>query len=229
VRFNRVLTIALIPAIVLCSCKSRKSKYIDQGEIHYNINYVGKFAFPTEVLPKNLVISFKKDKVLFEMLGFGNSGIINLANHEKKIYDTYYNFFGVTKVYYEGQEGELFPGFESMKGLTLKKTSKTAVICGYNCKNAEVRFAGDSGKVCEIWYTDEIKVKDPNASTPFSNIPGVLMNFFLIMDSSEFHFTAETVYNKELPDEIFNRREHYKKVSKNDIRGFMHKMLEYKP
>lgn len=224
-----MLAIALIPAIAFCSCKSRRTKYIDQGEIHYNIDYVGKFAFPTEVLPKNLVISFKKDKVLFEMLGFGNSGIVNLANHEQKIFDTYYNFFGVTRVYYEGSEGELFPGFESMKGMKLKKTSKTAVICGYNCKNAEVRFDSDTSKVYEIWYTEEIKVRDPNASTPFSNIPGVLMSFFLIMDSSEFHFMAETVYNKELPDEKFNRRDHYKKVSKTDMRGFMNTMLDYKP
>ena len=96
--------------------------------------------------------------------------------------------------------GELYPGFEAMEGLILKKTSRTSVICGYNCLNAEVTFPSDRKKVYNIWYTNEIKVKNPNASTPFSQIDGVLMSFFFLIGSSELHFNAETVYNKEIPD-----------------------------
>lgn len=206
------------------SCKEKGGKFIDQGEIHYNIDYIGTFGVPKEALPQNLIFSFKKDKILFEMTGIGNSGIMNLTNPEKGIYDTYFSFF-VKKYYYAAEPGELYPGFEAMDGLILKKTSKTTVICGYNCMNAEVTFPSDRKKVRDIWYTNEIKVKNPNASNPFSELDGVLLNFFFLMGSTELHFNAETVYNKEIPDETFDRRDKFIRVTKESIREFINRMI----
>ena len=74
-------------ALVGSSCRENGGKFIEEGEIHYNIDYVGSFgSIPKEALPRNLVVSFKKDKILFEMTGIGNSGIINLMNPEKEIF-----------------------------------------------------------------------------------------------------------------------------------------------
>ncbi len=112
-----------------------------------------------------------------------------------------------------------------MKGMTLKLTSKTNVICGFNCKNAEVTFPEDRSRVFDIWYTDEMNVKNPNASTPFSQIDGVLMSFFFIFGTAELHFDAETVYKKDIPDEMFERREKYIRVSKEQIDKFINKMI----
>ncbi|MGE5419063.1 MAG: hypothetical protein ACM3UT_02710 [Chloroflexota bacterium] len=225
-RFTYLLYIAATIAITLSSCKSKGDKYIDQGEIHFNIDYKGTFAYPTEVLPHDLIVSFKNNKILFEMTGLGSSGIINLSNPQTGIFDTYYNFMGVQKYYYAGKPGEIFPGFEAMNSINIKKTSRTQQICGYDCKNAEVTFANDRNKIYNIWYTDQIQVENPNASTPFSQINGVLLSFFFIMGSSELHFMAQTVYNKELPDEIFERKPHYVRVSKTDIVELMDDMME---
>lgn len=177
-----------------------------------------------EVLPKNLIVSFKNDKVLFEMISpFGNSGILNLANPEKKIYDTYFSLFTI-KYYYPSEPGEVFPGFESMNGMELTKTSKTSVICGFNCKNAEVTFPDDRKKVFDIWYTNEIDLKNSNASTPFKEIDGVLLSFFFVLGQVELHFDAETVYKKDIPDVAFERREKFKRVSKEDLNKLIIKM-----
>lgn len=224
-RFSYLLIIALIA--LGYSCKEQGGKYIDEGEIHYNITYKGNFIIPTEALPQNLIVSFKKDKILFEMIGLGNSGIVNLANPDKGIYDTYYNFLGLQKYYYEAEPGEIFPGFASMKDMKIDKTSKTAVICGYNCKNATVTFGNNEGQPHEIWYTDEIKVDEPNASTPFSEIHGVLMSFFFIMGTAEINFNAETVYKKDVPDDVFDRRPKYVRVSKSDIEEVMTDLYEH--
>lgn len=218
--------IVMILTITISSCKSKGDKYIDEGEIHYNIEYKGRFAYPAEALPKNLIVSFKENKVLFEMTGFGKSGIINLSNPELGLFDTYYNFLGVQKYYYAGKPGEIFPGFEAMKTMELKKTSRTQMICGYDCKNAEITFENDRTKKYNIWYTDEINIDKPNASTPFNDIDGVLMSFFFIMGTSELHFSAENVFHKQLPDHIFERREKFIRVSKSDIVDLMDEMLE---
>ena len=102
------------------SCKEKGGKDISQGEIHYNIDYIGNFGpMPKEVLPKNLVVSFKNNKILFEMISsFGNSGILNLSNPEKGIFDTYFSLFTL-KYFYAVQPGEQFPGFEAMKDMVI--------------------------------------------------------------------------------------------------------------
>jgi hypothetical protein len=208
------------------SCKEKGGKYLNQGEIHYNIDYIGSFGpMPKEVMPKNLVVAFKHDKILFEMISsFGNSGILNLANPEKGILDTYFSLFTL-KYFYAVQPGEQFPGFEAMEGIEIRKTTKTAVICGFNCKNAVVTLPAKKDKVYEIWYTNEINVKNPNTATPFSDVDGVLMSFFFLLGESELHFNAETVYKKEIPDETFERREKFTRVSRNEIDKFINKMI----
>lgn len=208
------------------SCKEKGGKYISQGEIHYNIDYIGNFGpMPKEVLPKNLVVSFKNNKTLFEMISsFGNSGILNLSNPEKGIFDTYFSLFSL-KYFYAVQPGEQFPGFEAMKDMSIKKTNKTSIICGFNCKNAEATIPSQGDKVYQIWYTTEIDVKDPNTATPFDQIDGVLMNFFFFLGPAELHFDAETVYKKEIPNEIFERREKFMRVSRAEIDKFINKMI----
>ncbi len=208
------------------SCKEKGGKNISQGEIHYNIDYIGSFGpMPKEVLPKNLVVSFKDNKIIFEMISsFGNSGILNLSNPEKGIVDTYFSLFTL-KYYYAVQPGEQFPGFEAMKDIVIKKTSKTSVICGFNCKNAEVTIPSLGNKVYQIWYTNEINIKNPNTATPFSQIDGVLMSFFFFLGPAELHFDAETVYKKDIPDEIFERRDKFMRVSRAEIDKFINKMI----
>jgi hypothetical protein len=218
VRFRNVLLFAGLILLISYSCRERGGKYISQGEINYSIEYSGSTgSFARDLMPKNLVVSFKNDKILFEILApIGNSGIINLVNPEKKYYDTYISLFG-TKCFYAGRPGELHPGFESMAGMELQKTNKTTVICGYNCNNAQVTFPSDRSKKYDIWYTDEIKVKNSNMATPFSEIDGVLMNFFFIMGKSELRFEAESVYKKEIPDKTFERRPKFRLVSREDM------------
>jgi hypothetical protein len=220
------LFIAVIFVMTGISCKEKGGKYISQGEIHYNIDYIGNFGpMPKEVLPKNLVVSFKNNKTLFEMISsFGNSGILNLSNPEKGIFDTYFSLFSL-KYFYAVQPGEQFPGFEAMKDMSIKKTNKTSIICGFNCKNAEATIPSQGDKVYQIWYTTEIDVKDPNTATPFDQIDGVLMNFFFFLGPAELHFDAETVYKKEIPNEIFERREKFMRVSRAEIDKFINKMI----
>jgi hypothetical protein len=226
VRFSYVLIIAVIFAMTCYSCLQKGGKYIHEGEIHYNIDYSGAIgSMPKEILPKSLVVSFKDDKILFEMISpIGNSGILNLSNPKKGIFDTYFSLFTI-KYYYAAEQGEMYPGFEAMEGIEIHKTLKNSVVCGFRCKNAEVTFPADRKKIFDIWYTDEIKVKNPNICSPFSEIDGVLLSFFFLIGNSELRFNAETVYRKEIPDQIFERREKFVRVSKEDIIKFINKML----
>lgn len=226
VKFRSGLIFAIIVALTGFSCKNKGDKNISQGEIHYAIEYIGNVGMmPKELMPRTLIVSFKDNKILFDISApFGNSGILSLSNPEKGIYDTYISLLTL-RYYYAAQAGESPPGFDAMKGMIIRKTSKTAVICGFNCKNAEVTLTGDENKAFQIWYTSEIDVKNPNAATPYREIDGVLMSFVFVMGTAEMHFSAESVYKKELPDKLFERREKFMRVSRDDIDKFMNKMI----
>jgi hypothetical protein len=225
VRFNSGVIIAILIAITVYSCKERGGKQIDQGEIHYTIEYSGNLGSFRELMPKNLIVSFKDNKIHFDISApIGNSGIFNLSNSEAGIFDTYISFLGY-KYYYAANPDESPPGFEAMKGMNIRKTSKTKEICGFNCKGAEVTFPSNPDTAYEIWYTTEIDIKNPNIANPFSEIDGVLMDFFFFMGDTKMFFSAETVYKKEIPDKTFERKEKYQRVSKEDISDFMDKLI----
>lgn len=225
-RSGKALLFTFISFLAFSSCNKFGGKDLDQGEIHYDVSYQGRVThMPKELMPKNLIVSFKDDKIVYELISpFGNSGIINLANPSEDIYDTYLSLFTL-KYFYPAKPGEIYPGFEAMNGIKIRKTLKTSVICGFNCKHAEVTFPSDRSKVYNIWYTEDIPVSKPNVSTPFYEIDGVLMNFFFFIGTSEFHFEAQNVYKKEIPDKTFERKEKFKKVSKRDINKFINKMV----
>ena len=215
--FRLSLTAALV-LVISSSCRERGGKYINQGEIHFSIEYIKSAGtMSAELKPRNLVVSFKDNKILFEILSpIGNQGIINIDNPKSKIYDTYVSMLGV-RYYYPGSEGETDPGFSSMDGMEITKTDKTTMICGYNCKNAEVTFPSNRDKKYSVWYTDEIKVSNSNANNPYNSIEGVLLSFYYILGNTEMKFEAETVYKKEIPDKIFERRPKFRPVSKKDM------------
>ena len=225
-KVRKSLFIAAIIALTGYSCNHKGGKNIDQGEIHYSISYSGKVGFmPKEILPKNMIVAFKEDKILYNISApFGNSGILNVSNPQTGIFNTYINLLGF-KYYYTASPGENYPGFDAMKGIEIHKTPGISVICGFTCKSADITFPNDRKKVFKVWYTDEIDVKNPNAATPFNEIHGVLMKFFFVMNEAELHFEAETVYKKEIPDKIFDQKEKYLKISRQDIDDIINKFV----
>ena len=223
-----ILITIFVIAFIGFSCKSRAGKHINEGEIHYNIEYGDNLSgVPREILPKNLVAHFKENKILFEILSvFGNLGITFLSNPKDEIYDTYFNFFTI-KYYYEASKFELFPGFDAMEGIEIKKTNRTMVISEFNCKHAEVTLPFDRNKIIDIWYTDEIDIKDPNNATPFEEIDGVLLDFFFYIGETKIHFKVENVYSKTINDKVFARRSNYQKATKEEINSLIYKTVSF--
>lgn len=226
--FNFKLVLFSILVIILfnLSCKKKAGKGINQGEIYYSLNYSEYSGpIPEAFMPKNLVVSFKKDKILFEILSpIGDSGIRILSNPETGIFETYFSMPSF-KYYSTIKPGDSIPGFEEMNRMVIHKTSKTSIICGYNCNNAEVTFPDDKNKVYNIWFTNEIKIKSPNAATPFSEIDGVLLIFFFRVGKSEMHFNAESVFEKELSNKTFERQPNFKRITKEDFRKIIKNMV----
>jgi hypothetical protein len=228
VRFTQFLILVSLITVTTYSCRNNSGKNISQGEIHYSIEYAGDLGtLPMSLKPRSLVVSFKENKILFDIAApIGNAGISNLSNPKIQAYETYLTLFG-SQYLYSCKQGEIPPGFGSMDGMEIIKTPEISVICGFNCKKAEVTFSRDRSKKYYIWYTDEIKVKDPNFVTPFKDVDGVLMSFFYFLGKTELYFVAENVYKKDIPDETFERKEKFLPVSKEQMNSYILKMISF--
>jgi len=209
------------------SCRERGFKNMDEGQIFYNIKYVKNTStMPEELLPKELVITFKDDKIISELKGpFGGSGLSTLTNPDENVYDTYFNLISL-KYCFEGTSEKVQPGFSSMKGILFIETGEEREILGFNCTKLGVKVPS-SDSLRFIWYTDEIKVSQPNRLTPYRAIDGVLLNFFYIMGDTEINFAADEVFVREIPDKTFEKKKNYKKVSSGFLDSLIVKMIAY--
>jgi GLPGLI family protein len=108
-------------------------------------------------------------------------------------------------------------GYENMKDLVVVESSETKEICGLKCKKAVGTSAAFNNKPFDIYYTDEIKIADPNMNSPFQDIKGVLLQFTADMNNISMSLIAEKVSEIEIEDEIFDKPEGYTSVSKDEM------------
>ena len=226
-RFSSILIHISLFVLLCFSCNNDVRKNLQQGEIHLKIEYDANKGFHKEIMPNNMTISFKNNKVLFDMTStIGNSGIIYLSNPNKEIHDMYCRLLSL-KYSYQAPPNEILPGFELMSDPIFDEKDDTKKICGYTCNCVEVTFSNNGKKKYKIWYTKDINIKDPNKATPYEPIDGVLMDFVFLFENVEMHFTAENVYDMKIDDDIFERRTDFIKTDKSNIIEFIYKMLSF--
>jgi hypothetical protein len=200
---------------------------MDQGEIYYSIKYIkNPSSFSEEVLPRDMVIAFRDNKVYTDFTSpIGNTGISTVMNPDKHIYDTYVNLLAF-KFCFRGTPESPITGFSSMQDIKYRETGREKEICGFKCKELEATFHGISSPR-SIWYTTEIGVKSPNILNPFYEVDGVLMDFFYLIGDAELRFEAQEVYAKEVPEKFFERKKNYKAVSEGYLDTLIRKLITF--
>ena len=83
-RLRAGLIVAATVALTGFSCSERGGKNINEGEINYTIQYFGSMGSFKDLMPKTLIVSFKDNKILFDISApIGNSGIMNLSKSRR--------------------------------------------------------------------------------------------------------------------------------------------------
>lgn len=217
----------IIVVVVFVTCRRSGHRNMDQGEIYYSIKYIrNPSSFSEEVLPRDMVIAFKDNKVYTQFTTVvGNTGVSTVMNPRKNIYDTYVNLMAF-KFCYRGTPENPLTGFSSMQNIRYRETGREKDICGFRCHEVEALFPGMTTPR-SVWYTKEIDVKNPNILNPFHQIDGVLMDFFFIIGDAELRFEAQEVYAREVPEKYFERKKNYKSVSEGYLDTLIRKMITF--
>ena len=66
----------------------------------------------------------------------------------------------------------------------------------------------------KVYTTNEIQIKNPNSSTPYSSIDEVLLQFYTKLSVLEMYLVAESFKEETISSSIFSIPEGYTEVSR---------------
>lgn len=224
-RYIRLILISALIFTGLEGCDHSGLKNLNEGEIHYSIRYTGNHGSVSEaMLPNNMVVKFKNSRVMMEiMTPIGNNGIINIIDYENNTLETYIRLFGM-KYVYRSVAGEIPPGIDPMSNMIIEKTSRTREFFGLECNHATATIP-ETGFTYDLWYTTEIELHNPNISTPFNTIDGVLIMFFYRMGDMIVEFEAQGVYRRSIPEKEFTPGSKYRNLDRPTMHSIISKMM----
>jgi len=191
---------------------------IAEGVMKYNITYlVDENENPiVSLMPSNINMSFKENSVILEVEGW--MGVFKssfIKNGEKSEAITLLKMMN-KKYCYRSPANQGFLGFSAYNNIEVIFDEEVKEILDFNCKHAKVKLH-DCNVKFDIYYTEEIKIENPNDYTPFHMVPGVLMEFQIEINGIPMHLIASEIIEKEIPDKAFEVPADYENVPREQL------------
>jgi GLPGLI family protein len=215
-----LLSIILMVSIFnLFSC-SESSKYkISEGQIDYDIEFLdNKDENPIILsLPREMTTIFKNNSTYTLIEGFLSTfKLVYITNNSTQKNCTLFQMMD-KKFYHQSEANQLAFGYQNMENVKIIHTNIEKEISGFKCKKAIAHFVSGEHEDIEVYYTREIKVKEPNRNNPFHEIDGVLMEFTVNLLGINMKIRAKNVTKKKINSEIFEIPEGFKSVNPKEL------------
>lgn len=231
---NRII-IATILAVTIAASTSCKSfsdfGKISEGRIVYSIEYPKdqEQSSLVTLLPETMELKFKDDNTVININGFfAIFSLIYISDHNTH---TNYSLLRVMnqKKMYKADTMELPFGYERMQEINIEHTSDTLTICGYKCQKALAHCPDASTKPFELYYTNEIGIKNPNTNNPFRMVDGVLLGFQVRLSNISMNMRAIEIHEEKIDDSVFNVPDDYEIVSRQQLEDFIDSFTKSEP
>lgn len=215
----------LFPGLVillLFSGACNRSKVPTEGTVNahvveYKVNYLDSKAgsIPTSILPSKMTLVFAEHFALNRIDGFlGQFSLAYIANLKTRSVTTMLKIFD-KKYYYQGKPDELPCGIYEIHGLTIEETGNTKEISGYTANEMIARINNDS--ILYLYSAQLDHIKNPNITTPYRKVEGVLLEFYTTLSIMQMKFSASRIYFKEIDWSLFNIPDDYKQISREEM------------
>lgn len=215
---NRIIQCAclLLLLLIIGSCGEDNGKVADEGTIEFTATVVDQANPMAGLAPSKMVIKFKNNKSCAEMsAGMGLFSTSFISDPEKKTLTQLVKLLN-KKLSLVLDAAAIEKENAAYKfDLTPLKGVKT--IAGYNCQSAHVKMHDDFETEFDIYYTNELKIQNPNFANPFHMIDGVLMEYQMKKFGLEMKFTAKSVKKESIDDSTFELPAEYKPISAEEM------------
>lgn len=186
-----------------CGNPAKEDTRISEGTITYDAELVDSSSPIADMAPSKMTVKFKNNKTVVQMsAGMGFLTLSFISDPETKTFTQMLKLTGspwkvVTQNMEELQkENELF-------NLEVIPSNQTKMIAGYSCKKARVHYKGGDPADYDIYYTNDLNIKNSNFANPYFKLEGVLMEYRIKKAGLEMHFVATSVAKEEVEDANF--------------------------
>jgi GLPGLI family protein len=213
-----VISISLIVSALFFSCSPNANpKFISEGIIEYKASPVDPDNAMAALAPSKMTMKFKENFMEAEMTaGMGLFATSFISDPAKK------QFIQLVKLI--NQKFALVIGGDSVKKEVdadpkpiIEMTNDKKLIAGYNCTRAKITYADKSLAGFDVWYTKELNIQNPNWSTPFHDIDGVLLEYQLKRYGLELRFTCTSVSKASIDESLFQLPSDYKIITSKEM------------
>ena len=207
---NKILYIFLI--FIVGACSNSEPQEPDEGIIVYKISLSDRKSNNIAYyIPKQTVLQFRNNNTA---LSLGVKSFFSFKQITLPVENKNYSALMIMgKTYlYETTCGNLAYGYGNDEVIDIKKTRDKKVICGYECRKAIITWK-DNPLQTVVYYTDNIKIENPNINTPFSEIDGVMLEFSANVIGLDMKFEAEKVIISKIDTSCFVIPNYCEKVS----------------
>ena len=118
---------------------------------------------------------------------------------------------------------ELAIGYGHLNEIIIDKVGGTKEIAGFLCQRAKAVCPDISDEPFYIYYTDEIKIKDPNSNSPYKGLDGVLLEFEVILNKVIMKFSAAEVKPEKVDWSNFEIPKGYSEISREQMEEIIQK------
>ncbi len=214
----RTCFVLLITVCFVAACSSDDLD-MRQGVIEYSITYLDdpKEKPLVSFLPTKAHVFFKNDNTLTQIEGLLSVFMLNyLALKDEPSNYTLLRLVDKKYMYISPPNGKAF-GYKEMGDLKVRFVNETKEIAGVMCSKAIATSEKMNYVPLVLYYTYEIDIKNPNATTPFQQIDGVLMEFQLQLEGINMKFKARQIIQQEVDDKLFVLPEGHKLVNYKEM------------
>lgn len=207
---------ALLLLLVISSCGDAGGKVADEGTIEFTASVVDQANPMAGLAPSKMIIKFKNNKSCAEMsAGMGLFSTSFISDPEKKTLTQLVKL--LNKKLSLVLNAEQIAKENAAYKFDLTPLPGVKTIAGYKCQSAHVKMHDDFETEFDIFYTNELKIENPNFANPFHMIDGVLMEYQMKKFGLEMKFTAKTVKKEDIDDSTFELPADYKAVSAEEM------------
>lgn len=214
--FRTLLPLFYFIGLIQAGCgDANNSMPPGEGYITYQIEYLNADSLQgmEAMLPEEMILYFKENKTCTEIkLGGGLFETRMISDGVNLTMNTLVQALGQKSVLKLNKQ-DVDLNYSDRIPLKLSVTNNTKSIAGYSC--SEILVEDSTGNSFNVYFTKELNVVNPNWSTPFRDIDGILLDYSLSFNGMIMHLIAKEITFKAVDSSLFVVPDNYTIIHKN--------------
>lgn len=211
-----LLIAASASAFLTCGCgSSLLHRQVKEGVIEYALSFpdYDPNGLMAGMLPEKTSLYFNKDEQMVDLsAGMGVFHTSMVVHTPQQALDYHMSVMG-KKLVSELHPRDLSLFNKESQAFSILYTDVTDTIAGYPCKKAVAVFNGIDQPEVDLWYTTAIEIASPNWYSPYSEIPGVLLQYEMVQYGMRMRLTATSITPGPVAPDKFRSKSGFDKVS----------------